>query len=112
MLKERKLLPEFKQTVDVYFCIEDESLRLESLSLIQKLRDNGATVEYPLSSAKYDKQYKRAMELDATWFIKFEKDSSGKIGARVKNTRSREESTITPDEILNLLKPISKNGIV
>ena len=112
LLKERKLLPEFKQTVDVYFCIEDESLRLESLSLIQKLRDNGATVEYPLSSAKYDKQYKRAMELDATWFIKFEKDSSGKIGARVKNTRSREESTITPDEILNLLKPISKNGIV
>ncbi len=112
LLKERKLLPQFKQTIDVYFCIEYESLRLESLSLIQKVRDSSYTVEYPLSSARYDKQFKRAVELDATWFIKLEKNSSGKIVAMVKNTRNREERAITPDEILNLLKPIPKNGII
>ncbi len=112
LLKERKLLPEFKQTVDVYFCIEEDALRLESLSLIQRLRDNGAIVEYPLSSAKIDKQFKRAIELESNWFIKLEKDGDGKVAARVKNMKNREEKVIFPDAVLDLFQSAPKCCIV
>ena len=49
--------------MDVYVLIEDESLRPQSLKLVQDLRAAGYAVEYPLTPAKPDKQFKRAQEL-------------------------------------------------
>jgi len=109
LLKERKLLPNFKQTVDVYVAIEDDSLRAESLLTVQKLRERGLTVEYPLSPAKFDKQFKRAIELNARYFIKLQKESSGKVVARLKDLCSREEKTDSVETIINsIIHPDSK----
>ncbi|MGC8830044.1 MAG: histidine--tRNA ligase [Verrucomicrobiia bacterium] len=101
LLKERKLLPDFKQTIDVYVAIEDESLRPDSLLSVQKLRDGGLSVEYPLSAAKFDKQFKRAIELNARYFIKLQKESSGKIVARLKELHTREEKTDSLEAVIN-----------
>lgn len=112
LLKQRNLLPTFKQVIDVYVAIENDSLRANSLSLIQKLRDAGFSVEYPLSSAKVDKQFKRAIELDAFYFIKLEKENAGGIVARIKDLRSREEKIVSQSAILDLIRQPLKNGLV
>src|SRR3954468_15686881 len=63
LLASRKLFRAFSAGVDVFCVIEDESLRGETLRLVQQLRDKGRGVEYSLTPAKPDKQFKRALEL-------------------------------------------------
>jgi histidyl-tRNA synthetase len=89
ILKSRGLLPKFDSNVDVFVLIEDETLRAPSLKLIQELRGAGFAVEYPLTSAKPDKQFKRAQELKAAFAAKVESESY----VRIRNLKSRDEIT-------------------
>jgi histidyl-tRNA synthetase len=91
LLKARKLLPPFDAAVDVFVLIEDESLRSESLRAIQKLRSAGKIVEYSLTPAKGDKQFKRALELKARRTVRLERDSAGSVQVRTKDLATREE---------------------
>src|SRR5450432_3435519 len=86
ILKARGLLPKFAANVDVFVLIEDETLRAPSLKLIQELRAAGFAVEYPLTPAKPDKQFKRAQELKASFTAKVESESY----VRIRNLRSEE----------------------
>jgi histidyl-tRNA synthetase len=87
ILKARGLLPKFDANVDVFVLIEDETLRSPSLKLIQELRAAGFAVEYPLTPAKPDKQFKRAQELKAAFTAKVESESY----VRIRNLKSRDE---------------------
>jgi histidyl-tRNA synthetase len=87
LLKARKLLPPFDSCVDVFVLIEDETLRAPTLKLIQELRAAGFAVEYPLTPAKPDKQFKRAQELKAAFTAKVESESY----VRIRNLKSRDE---------------------
>jgi histidyl-tRNA synthetase len=99
LLKARGLLPQFDGGVDVFVLIEDEALRAESLKLIQDLRSAGRVVEYSLTPAKPDKQFKRAQELRAAHTAKLEANSK----VRVRNLATREEKVATPAEVGKLL---------
>ena len=98
LLKARGLLPKFTAAVDVFCLIEDETLRADSLKLVQNLRAAGLTTEYALAPSKSDKQFKRAQELQAAHTIKLERLPTGELQARVKNLKSREEKTVNPAE--------------
>jgi histidyl-tRNA synthetase len=87
ILKARGQMPKFDSNVDVFVLIEDETLRSPSLKLIQDLRAAGFAVEYLLTPAKSDKQFKRAQELKAAFTAKLESDSY----VRVRNMKSRDE---------------------
>jgi histidyl-tRNA synthetase len=87
ILKARGLLPKFDANVDVFILIEDETLRAPSLKLIQELRAAGFAVEYALTPAKPDKQFKRAQELKAAFTAKVESESY----VRIRNLKSRDE---------------------
>ena len=87
ILKARGLLPKFDANVDVFVLIEDEALRAPSLKLIQDLRAAGFAVEYSLTPAKPDKQFKRAQELKAAFTAKVESESY----VRIRNLKSRDE---------------------
>jgi histidyl-tRNA synthetase len=87
ILKARGLLPKFDAHADVFVLIEDETLRAPSLKLIQDLRAAGFAVEYPLTPAKPDKQFKRAQELKAAFTAKVESESY----VRIRNLKSRDE---------------------
>jgi histidyl-tRNA synthetase len=87
ILKARGLLPKFDANVDVFVLIEDETLRAPSLKLIQELRAAGFAVEYPLTPAKPDKQFKRAQELKAAFTAKVESESY----VRIRNLKTRDE---------------------
>ena len=96
LLKQRGLLPKFDSQIETYCLIEDETLRGASLEFIQQLRDKGQAVEYSLTPAKSDKQFKRAMELKAHWSVKLEKAADGSMAAKWKNLATREEKIVSP----------------
>jgi len=99
-----KVLPKFTASVDVFCLIEDETLRADSLKLIQSLRGAGLLTEYALAPSKSDKQFKRAQELQATHTIKLERLPTGELQTRLKNLKSREEKTVNPADALALLQ--------
>jgi histidyl-tRNA synthetase len=99
LLKERKLLPGFEPDVDVFVLIEDENLRGQSLKLAHDLRAGGASVEYPLTPTKGDKQFKRAQELNAQFTAKIENATT----ARVRNLKTREEKSVPLNEMGQIL---------
>jgi histidyl-tRNA synthetase len=102
LLKARKLLPETADALDAFCLIEDESLREESLGLIQHLRERGHSVEYSLVPAKSDKQFQRALELKARFSLKLEKAGDQGVVIKCKNLQTREERVFQePPESLN-----------
>ena len=100
ILKARKLLPAFDANVDVYVLVEDEALRGASLKLVQSLRNGGLAVEFSLTPAKPDKQFKRAQELKATHTAKM--DSQDYV--RIRNLKTREEVVAGVNDAANHLR--------
>jgi histidyl-tRNA synthetase len=94
LLKARGLLPKFECTIEAWCLIEDETLREASLGLVQHLRESGYAVEYPLTPAKSDKQFKRALELQARYTFKLERSPEDEIIVKLKNLATREEKTM------------------
>jgi histidyl-tRNA synthetase len=99
LLKSRKLLPEFSANVDTFMLIEDESLRADSLRVIQQLRASGQVVEYSLTPVKGDKQFKRALELKTKQTVRLERGTDGALTARTKNLATREETVCAPEAL-------------
>jgi len=87
LLKARGLLPKFDSTMDVFVLIEDENLRGISLKLVHDLRAAGYAVDYPLTLAKPDKQFKRAQDLKVAHTVRVESDAY----VRVRKMKTREE---------------------
>lgn len=94
LLKARGLLPKFDAGVDVFCLIEDEALRPESLKLITELRSAGKVVEYSFTPLKPDKQFKRAMELNAAHTARIERTADDALQVKVKNLKTREERVV------------------
>ena len=103
LLKARGLLPKFEVAVDFFCLIEDETLRGESLRLIQDLRSANCSVEYSLAPAKPDKQFKRALELNAAQTVKVERSTASELVVRVRDLKTRGEQTIALNEVARLL---------
>jgi histidyl-tRNA synthetase len=100
LLKARGLLPKFDAGTDVFVMIENESLRAPSLKLVHDLRFAGFAVEYPLTPAKPDKQFKRAQELNATFTAKLDNDSY----VRIRKLKTREEIVAGVNDAANHLR--------
>jgi histidyl-tRNA synthetase len=77
-------------------------LREASLNLVQSLREKGYAVEYALTPAKSDKQFKRAMELKARYTVKLVAAAQSGLELKLKNLSTREEKTLPVEEELNL----------
>jgi histidyl-tRNA synthetase len=103
LLKARRLLPQFDATVDMFVLIEDESLRSESLKVIQQLRAAGKVVEYSLTPAKGDKQFKRALELKAKQTVWLTRSPDGSLMAKIKNMATREQRTASFADVVSAL---------
>jgi histidyl-tRNA synthetase len=104
LLKARGLLAKFDAALDVFCLIEDESLRAESLKLIQDLRSAGFAVDYSLTPAKSDKQFKRAQELKALHTIKLERGAGGGVAVKIKNLKTREEKVTERANAANVIR--------
>ena len=87
LLKARGRLPKFDSPMDVFVLIEDETLRGVSLKLVHDLRATGFAVEYPLTPAKADKQFKRAQDLKVAYTARMDSDAY----VRIRNSKTRDE---------------------
>jgi histidyl-tRNA synthetase len=96
LLKARGRLPQFDMSLDAFCLIEDPSLRGASLKVIQDLRSAGLAVDYSLTPAKSDKQFKRAQELEAACTLRLDRSPTGELLATIKNLKTREEKTVAP----------------
>ncbi len=94
LLRERGRVPSFASAVDVVVLVEDESLRPESLGIVQGLRDRGLAVDYTLVPMKGDKQFRRALEQGAAHTVRVERDAGGVV-ARVKDLQTRVERVVS-----------------
>jgi histidyl-tRNA synthetase len=103
LLKARGLLPKFDAALDVFCLIEDEALRGESLRLIHDLRGVGLAVDYPLTPAKPDKQFKRAQELKPAHTVKLGRTVAGGLSVKIRNLKSREEKIAGLEEAPRIL---------
>lgn len=110
LLKARGVLPKFTSGVDAFCLIEDEGLRRESLAVIEELRWAGLAVEYSLTPAKPDKQFKRAQELKAGHTFKLEGTADGELIVRTKNLGTREENSAPRREALALFQQLPKRS--
>jgi len=104
LLKARGLLPKFTAAVDVFVLIEDETLRTESLNLVQRLREGGCATDYSFTPAKADKQFKRALEVGASFSVKLTRPSADETSsALARNLITRDEKSGTIEEIVKHL---------
>ena len=99
LLRSRGKLPAFTAGLDVFVVIEDESLRAESLRVIQQLREAGRAVEFSSGPMKADKQFKRALELRARFSVRAERAADGVFVAMLKNLQSREETSVPLEQL-------------
>jgi len=99
LLKARGLLPKFDSPMNVFVLIEDENLRALSLKLVQDLRAAGFAVDYSLTPAKADKQFKRAQDLKVHHTARVENDSY----VRIRNLKTREEVVAGFGDVANHL---------
>jgi histidyl-tRNA synthetase len=64
-------------------------------------------VDYSFTPLKPDKQFKRAIELNAAFTCRLERVPDAAPRARLKNLRTREEQSLSPAEILPALRSAS-----
>jgi len=105
LLKARNLLPPFDAGIDVYCIVAQEDLRSETLRLVQDLRLAGLAVDYTLTPAKADKQFKRAQELKADHAAQLARTETGELIARLRNLKTRQETQIAPAEVARQIRP-------
>jgi histidyl-tRNA synthetase len=98
LLRARQLLPSFDVQLAAFCIIEDESLRSESLGMIQELRCSGYSVDYSMLPSKPDKQFKRAQDLKARRVIRLQREPSGNLLVSVKDLGTRQEVTLPRSE--------------
>jgi histidyl-tRNA synthetase len=94
LLKARGLLPKWDAPIELYYVIEDEALREVSLRRVQHWRDQGHAVDYPLTPAKPDKQFKRAQELKARCVLRLERAAGGQLMEKRKDLATRQEEVV------------------
>ena len=99
MLRDKGLFPKSTPAVDVYCQILNEDLRLESISSIQAMRDNGIAVEWPMAASGGNKQFKNALELGARYTITL----LGGGLLELRDLKSRETQQLTMDAAIELI---------
>lgn len=102
-----------KTPADVFVIVADEGERAAALSIVQKLRDADISTDFPLASAKFDKQFKSAEKLGAKLTVII---GSEFPTISIKNLKTREETNTTSDKLVASVRsilqaPDSKNLI-
>jgi histidyl-tRNA synthetase len=108
LLLEKKLVPKLQQRIDAFVLIEDESLRDDSLALVQQLREAGVITEFPLTAAKSDKQFKRALDLNAAATVRCVRKESGVI-CQVKDLRAQAQQEFATADAARAIGEIAKS---
>jgi len=82
---------------DVFVVIANEERRPDALALVQRLREAGQRVDFPLTAAKVGKQFQNAEALGATRAVVVGEEWPQ---VKLKTLATREETLLNADELL------------
>ena len=82
---------------EIYIVVAKEERRPEALALVQRLREAGKRVDFPLTAAKVGKQFQTAEQLGAAQVV-LVGDEWPQV--KLKTLATREEKLLSPDELL------------
>ena len=94
--------------MEIFCLIDDETLRNDSLKLIEDLRTTGLAVDYSLIPTKSDKQFKRAQELKASFTVKLQREEQGELRVKLRNLKTREEKILNVSDIIPEIQSSAK----
>lgn len=98
LLTDRGLLPEARQTLD-YYVIAAPEQRGEALSVVHRLRDGGASVDYTYKPAGINKQFKNASALGARRTVVLGPETAADGMVTVRDAETREERRVPLAEL-------------
>jgi len=89
--------------VDIYLIVAKEERRSDALRHLQKLRDAGWRVEYPLGPAKVGKQFQFAEAMGARITLLFGDEWPA---VKMKTLATREEALVPHEELLTRIQSL------
>jgi histidyl-tRNA synthetase len=89
--------------IDIYVVIAKEERRGDALAQIQKLRDHGYRLDYPLTGEKVGKQFQTAEQLGARVAVLFG-DEWPQV--KLKDMGSGEQQLVSKDDLMSHLESI------
>ncbi|MEM7145812.1 MAG: histidine--tRNA ligase [Verrucomicrobiota bacterium] len=92
--------------LDAYVVIADESQRPAALAEVQKLRESGYRIDYPLTPTKIAKQFQAAEQLNARATILFGDEFPL---VKIKDLTNRAETAVPADNAFEVLQDVLAN---
>jgi histidyl-tRNA synthetase len=92
-----------QRKIDIYVVIAKEERRADALTYIQKFRDTGYRVDYPLTPTKVPKQFQTAEDLGATIAILYG-DEWPQV--KIKNMATAQQEPVPHDRLLAHLQAL------
>lgn len=99
-LKSYNLIPSFKNSVDVYICLMDDKLFIETSKIASYLRDKGLKVLQQMKETKLSKQLKYASQEGIPWTIIIGEDEIKKGMIQLKDMEKRESFLIKKEDTI------------
>jgi histidyl-tRNA synthetase len=101
---ELKLFPANLTTTKALVTVFSKELENKSLEIAQSLRDKNINTEIYLDDAKMEKQLKYADKKQIPFAVIIGPDEAKNNAATVKNLKTREQKTVSIDQLLGLFK--------
>ncbi len=104
-MDELKLFPSMKTKTKVLVTIFNSDLLKNSQEVVQQLRKEGINTDlYPNPTDRLDKQLKYANRKEIPYVIIIGPEESEKNTIKIKNMKTGDQSTISPNELISKIK--------
>lgn len=104
LLEEKKLLPAFKQTPDIYIIMGEEPERKAALGDVARLRSLGFSVEYALKDIAFGKQFKSAGQSGARLALIYGSSELAAGNIKIRDLSSGNETDVPQKTLASVLK--------
>ena len=105
MLREKKLFPPAKPSIDAFVQYTDADQRMEVISLVHQLRESGRRVEWGLSPSGANRQWKAAVEMGATCFLSLVQEGLWEV----KHLQTKESRQVASEHVSVTLACLEKD---
>jgi len=99
ILRERKIMPRFVDTIDAYLVIGSGEERSAALSDASGLRKAGFSVDYSFKNQAFGKQFKAAVSSGARFALVYGSDELAKGVVKVRNLADRSEEEVPRSQL-------------
>lgn len=108
LLEEKKLLPEYMDSVDFYTVFGGDAELVVALEDIAKLRESGLQVAYPLKPTSFNKQFKHADQAGARFALIYGDDEVARGVVAVRDLARKVSFDCPRDALVETLRDVKE----